>query len=246
MNSMCQNCGFDIVIDDTQVPPYAFTVECPRCRKSVTISPPAKPEPVLKSDTPAARTQMIGSPPSSAPAQPADMMQAFMSMMAAAMAGGNSSPKVTEMLSKSFAWQRKHIMICCADQNHRVTIESVLDKNRYDTNVPQTSAQAIEFMQELKIDIVLLDPQFDAARQGGIAVLRHVSSLMPKYRRRIYVVLISPQVKTLDTYMAFLNCVNLTVNTDDLESLPIILEKSVKDYNELYKPLYEATGLSPF
>src|SRR5207249_7585881 len=128
----------------------------------------------------------------------------------------------------------------------RNVIDGILDKTRYEATMPENSTQAIEVMHDLKIDIVILGPQFDAARQGGIAVLRYVSSLMPKYRRRIYVVLVSPQVKTLDTYMAFLNCVNLTVNTDDLESLPAILEKSVKDFNDLYRPMYEAAGLSAF
>src|SRR5262249_28950549 len=150
------------------------------------------------------------------------------------------------ILQKGFAWQRKHVLICCADTSQRQIIEKVLDSSTYDDILAQNSSQAIETLHDVKVDIVILDPQFDAARQGGIAVLRHVSSLMPKYRRRVYVVLVSPQVKTLDTYMAFLNCVNLTVNTEDLESLPAILEKSIRDFNELYRPIYEAAGIQPF
>ncbi|KAF0193559.1 MAG: hypothetical protein FD167_5947, partial [bacterium] len=144
-----------------------------------------------------------------------------------------------------YAWARKNMLICCADQNQRQIIEQVMGDSRYDIHAGQTAAQALEVMHDVKVDLLVLDPQFDAARQGGIAVLRHVSSLMPKYRRRVYIVLVSPQVKTLDTYMAFLNCVNLTVNTDDLESLPAILEKSLKDFNELYRPYFESGGGTP-
>jgi CheY-like chemotaxis protein len=241
MNQMCQHCGYDIHVDDTQVPPYAFTLECPRCRKTVTMSPPPKPEPSLKGDGPG-RTQVMGAPATPKGA-PADIMQTFMTMMAT-MAGGQ--PKAAEVLAKGFAWARKHVLVCSAEASQRQVIETVIDQTRYELTQAQTSAQAIEFLHDLKIDIVLLDPQFDAARQGGIAVLRHISSLMPKYRRRVYIVLISPQVKTLDTYMAFLNCVNLTVNSDDLESLSAILEKSIKDYNDLYRPYYEAGGSAAF
>ncbi|MEW6734229.1 MAG: hypothetical protein AB1489_23080 [Acidobacteriota bacterium] len=250
MNWMCQQCGFEFHIDDARVPSHAFSTECPRCRKNVTVTPPAKPEPTLRSDGTPSRTQAIGAPASSRPpaaSNPQEMMQMFMQMMAGmAGASGGSPPKITEALQKGFAWQRKQVVVCCAELGQREIIENALDKTRYETTIAQTSAQAIEIMHDLKIEIVLLDPQFDASRQGGIAVLRHISSLMPKYRRRIYVVLVSPQVKTLDTYMAFLNCVNLTVNSDDLESLQAILEKSIKDFNDLYRPMYEAAGLSHF
>lgn len=84
------------------------------------------------------------------------------------------------------------------------------------------------------------------ARTKGIAVLRHVNSLPPKYRRRTYLVLVSPQVKTLDTYMAFLNGVNLTINTTDIETINQILERSIRDFNELYRGYNTAAGLNPF
>lgn len=241
MNQMCQNCGFEVHVDDTQCPPYAFTVDCPRCRKSVTMTPAAKEAPSLKGD----RTQMISSPgggvkvPGGGGA-PADMMQTFMQMMASMAAPKSGASTV------GFSWARKHVLLCCAESSQRQLIEGSLDTTRYEMTAVATSAQAIEAMHDLKIEIILLDPQFDAARQGGIAVLRHVNSLMPKYRRRVYVVLVSPQVKTLDTYMAFLNCVNLTINSEDLESLPAILEKSVKDFNDLYRPFHEAGGSTPF
>jgi CheY-like chemotaxis protein len=248
MNQLCQHCGYDIHVDDTQVPPYAFTVDCPRCRKAVTMSPPAKPEVSLKGDGHNTRTQAMGgsaAPPAKgatgALAAP-DPAQLLMQLMTAMTAGSKAPPEAL----KAFAWARKQVLICSADPAHRNIIETNIDNARYELTVAQTSAQAIEFLHDLKIEIILLDPQFDAARQGGIAVLRHVSSLMPKYRRRVYIVLISPQVKTLDTYMAFLNCVNLTVNTEDLESISAILEKSIKDYNDLYRPYYEAGGSAPF
>jgi hypothetical protein len=251
MNCMCPQCGFNIQIEDSQVPPYPFAVDCPRCRKSVAVTPPAKPDAILRNDSavrggkqPAgAASQVAASPPPQN--NPNEMMQTFMQMMATMMAGAGS-PKATEaILQKGFVWHRKNMLICCADSTQRQIIENSLDKIKFETTSPQTSAQATEIMHDLKVDMVILDPQFDSARQGGISILRNISSLMPKYRRRMYVVLVSPQVKTLDTYMAFLNCVNLTVNTDDLESLPVILEKSIKDYNELYRPMYEAANLTP-
>jgi hypothetical protein len=182
---------------------------------------------------------------------PANLQETMMMVMQMMAAGGTVAPAATAPLQKGidpktgYVWARKNMLICCADQNQRQIIEQVMGDSRYDIHIGQSSAQALEVMHDVKVDLLVLDPQFDAARQGGIAVLRHVSSLMPKYRRRVYIVLVSPQVKTLDTYMAFLNCVNLTVNADDLESLPAILEKSLKDFNELYRPYFESGGGAP-
>ncbi len=251
MNQMCPSCGFDVHIDDSQAPPYAFTMECPRCRKSVTMSPPPKPEPTLKNDATVARTNVMGAPNAKAgmTGNLQETMMMFMQIMTGA-AGASANNPSTGLLKgidpkTGYVWTRKNMLICCADQNQRQIIEQVMGDSRYDIHAGQTAAQALEVMHDVKVDLLVLDPQFDAARQGGIAVLRHVSSLMPKYRRRVYIVLVSPQVKTLDTYMAFLNCVNLTVNTDDLESLPAILEKSLKDFNELYRPYFESGGGAP-
>ncbi|MCS6884578.1 MAG: zinc-ribbon domain-containing protein [Acidobacteriota bacterium] len=250
MNTTCPQCGFDVFIDDTQVPPYAFNIECPRCRKTITVTPPPKPQPSLRVGE-QTRTQYMGSPATSSfsssdgtatPSDPMQMMMQLMQMMMAGMGAPQSGAKDKNFMA---SWQRKRAVICCADANQRSVIEQVLGEAGVETEVAQSSGQAIEIMQDHKVDYVILDPQFDAARQGGIAVLRYVNSLMPKYRRRIYVVLVSPQVKTLDTYMAFLNCVNLTVNADDVESLPGILQKSLKDFNELYRPLYEAASMTP-
>jgi CheY-like chemotaxis protein len=184
-----------------------------------------------------------------------EMMQTFVQMMTTAISNASTanqanqanqgprlSPGKTIDSARSYAWARRQVLLCCVDPKQRQLIENALDKQRYDVTVSQTAAQAIEVMQDFKSDLVILDPQFDASRQGGIAILRHVSSLMPKYRRKIYVVLVSPQVKTLDTYMAFLNCVNLTVNTEDLDSFQAVLEKSIRDFNELYRPFQEAGG----
>lgn len=247
MNTTCPQCSFNIFIDDTQVPPYAFSIECPRCRKSVTVTPPPKAQPSLKvGDEAAARTQAIGSPAATPPAptpmsDPAQMLMQMLQMLGGQQASSGKEP-IKGLMA---AWQKKHAIICCADQNQRAVLERVLTEANLEVKSPQSSGQAIEIMHDQKIDYVILDPQFDATRQGGIAVLRYVSSLMPKYRRRVYVVLVSPQVKTLDTYMAFLNCVNLTVNSDDIETLPAILEKSLKDFNELYRPMYEAASMTP-
>jgi CheY-like chemotaxis protein len=151
------------------------------------------------------------------------------------------------LLQAGFDWAGKHLHICVAEPSLQEIVEKVLNPTKVEVTVTHTAAQAIDNLQHhLKSDIVLLDPQFDNYHHGGIALLRHFNSFSPQFRRRTFVVLLSPQIETMDTYMAFLNCVNLTFNTKELKSFPTIIEKSINDFNKFYRSFYEAGGSSPF
>ncbi len=57
--------------------------------------------------------------------------------------------------------------------------------------------------------------------------------------------LVSADVRTLDTPAAFVRSVNLTISSADIERLPHVLERSLRDFNELYQPLNQALGTPP-
>jgi hypothetical protein len=90
-------------------------------------------------------------------------------------------------------------------------------------------------MRENLMDVVLLDPRFDPAEQGPIFVAREVNILRPGQRRRLFFVLLSPTLRTMDSHTAFLNNVNAIINTNELEELPKIIEHRVREFNEFYK-----------
>jgi len=50
---------------------------------------------------------------------------------------------------------------------------------------------------------------------------------------------------TLDAHAAFLNNVNLIVNTEDIENMTPALERALRDYNDVHRSYNETLGLSP-
>jgi PleD family two-component response regulator len=144
------------------------------------------------------------------------------------------------------AWARRGILLCHNDENVRAKMRAALDEARFDLHIADTAVDALQQLRETKDDIIVLDPQFDQAKQGGVGMLQHVNGLTPTYRRRMYLVLVSPQLKTLDTYLAFVNGANLTVNTEDIGQFQQILERSMRDFNEIYHPFNQAAGLAAF
>lgn len=233
MNVTCTQCHMKIGIEDSKVPNTPFSIKCPRCRETITVQPPQKEEPTLPSRS---RPQIPGGG-EGAPAG-SDAM-ALLSELFSKM-----SPRAAADLPG--AWARRNILLCHNDEAVRTKVRETLDESRYDLHVADTAVDAMAQLRETKDDIIVLDPQFDQGRQGGVGMLQHVNGLTPNNRRRMYLVLVSPQLKTLDTYLAFINGVNLTVNTEDIGQLDLILERSIRDFNEAYHPFNTAAGLTAF
>jgi hypothetical protein len=75
-------------------------------------------------------------------------------------------------------------------------------------------------------------------------VIREINVLRPAQRRRLFFVLLSPSLRTMDAHAAFLSNVNTVVNLTDIEELPRILEVALREFNELYRDFYTASGLT--
>jgi PleD family two-component response regulator len=142
-------------------------------------------------------------------------------------------------------WQRRRVLLCLDDAQMRETLRAAMEPSHYELFSADFAPEAIEILHESRAEVIVLSPAFDAEHQGGAAMMHYVNSLTPQVRRRTYVVLISPQLRTLDTYLAFANGVNLTVHPEDVLSFQSIFERSLRDFNELYRPLNQSSALAP-
>lgn len=232
MNATCPQCGMGLSFDTGRLPTEPFNVLCPRCRQSVTVMPPPKEEPRL----PGSPEPQAGS---GSPAQ-GDVLRNLGDLLASALK--QNQPQRTE-LDK---WQRRRILLCVEDHGLRERLRARLDPARYEVFTAESASEASELVTDSRSEVIVLSPGFDAEHQGGGAMMLQVSRLTTQARRRTFVVLVSPQLRTLDTYLAFANGVNLTIHPEDVDSFPSIFERSVRDFNELYRPFHLASGLEPF
>jgi hypothetical protein len=223
-----------LTFDDERLPTEPFNVLCPRCRQTVTIMPPPKEEPRLPGTT-----GILDAKPESGVLQ-SDPLRQLADLL---LAGVKQSPPQTSQLPK---WQRRGVLICLDDAPLREGIRAALDTTRYEIFSADFAPEAIEILHESRAEVIVLSPSFDADHQGGGAMMQYINSLTPQVRRRTYVVLISLQLRTLDTYLAFANGVNLTVHPEDVHTFQSIFERSLRDYNELYRPLNQASAMAPF
>jgi CheY-like chemotaxis protein len=144
-----------------------------------------------------------------------------------------------------FNWDRKRVLVCVTP-SYRETIASTLAESGYQVYVAEDAIQAIDRMREERIEVVVLATDFDPEEQGIALVTNEVSALRPTERRRLIFVQLSETVRTGDSHAAFVNNVNAVLHPADVMQLPQLLDRTMRDLNELYKNFNLATAVTSF
>ena len=247
---VCQKCSTRLQIDDEKSPPRPFNVRCPKCNNTIS-SGPASPA------TEQSALAVGGSPATEHPRFEQSTARAYAPSATVSPANGTASGDETlrmlvDMLSKDAkaenpmarpSWDKRKALVC-ASEPYREAVARKLSDSGFEVFVAEETRQAVETMRANKMDVVVLEPQFDAAEQGMAFVIREINVLRPPQRRRLFFVLLSPSMRTMDAHAAFLSNVNAVVNVTDIEELPRILEVALREFNELYRDFYAASGLT--
>jgi PleD family two-component response regulator len=137
----------------------------------------------------------------------------------------------------------RRVLLCLGERKEEVA--KVLTGAGYRVYIAQTPAQANERLREGKTEIVLFSPDF-AAEFGGAAILQQKANAMySAERRRLFLASLEDGGTTMNAHDAFLRNLNLIVNTSDIPQLPLILNRALLDFNDLYHYLNRGLGLEP-
>jgi len=251
----CTHCPCRFRIDEAKVPSGSFTVSCPKCQTVVTATgtTQASDQSALGVGNSPSTTRGRSVTPAPAPlfrltpegveenhsAGPSGANE-----LAAALIGLLKTEKSMNKSLSRPAWDRRRVLVC-VEQKHRELIARGLTERNYDVFVAEDTEQAVERMRESQVDVVILDSDFDAGEQGAAFVTREVQVLRPADRRRIFFVSLSSSKRTMDVHASFLSSCNLVVNFTELADLPEILDRSLREFNELYKDFNTALNLAP-
>lgn len=249
---VCQKCSTRLQIDEEKSPQRPFNVRCPKCNNTVSCGPanPATEQSALAvGGSPATEhprfepsTARAYAPPATvSPTNGTASNDETLRMLVDLLSKGSSNNTENPMARPS--WDKRKALVCTSDP-YREPVARKLSDSGYQVFVAEDTRQAVETMRANKMDVVLLEPQFDPAEQGSVFVIREINVLRPPQRRRLFFVLLSPSMRTMDAHAAFLSNVNAVVNITELEELPRILEVALREFNELYRDFYAASGLT--
>ena len=246
---VCQKCDSRLQVDEAKVPSRPFVIRCPKCNSSVnsdlpsatleqTVSAsPSTYDPSFEQPNPAPLFELQEQAQEPPPVVSADRL-------AELLAGLINQPAMTgrNLPYDRPAWDPRKALVCVPEE-HRETVARGLAANGYKVFVAEDARQAVDRMRENLLDIVLLDPRFDPVEQGPVFITREVNILRPAQRRRLFFVLLSPSLRTMDAHTAFLNNVNAIINVSEIAELPSLIERRVREYNELYKDFNKTLGV---
>jgi predicted Zn finger-like uncharacterized protein len=258
---VCSQCTTRLQLDDAKIPSRPFTVRCPKCQSIIHGQPSAttngQQSALSVGDTPALENQRFN-PPMAAPvfkpdesANGKDDVQAysnapsdqneFARLLAELLQTGTAAGK--QRNSARLRWEQRRVLVCVTPQRREAIARALVDDN-YQVYIAENTSQAIERMREDKMHVIILEAEFDAIEQGAAFVTNEINALRPAERRRVVFVHLSPTVRTLDTHAAFVHNVNLVVNVGDIERLPQVLERTLRDFNDLYSDFNAALNIA--
>jgi predicted Zn finger-like uncharacterized protein len=256
----CPQCETRLQLDEAKTPTGPFVVRCPKCQTNLNVQPngevstaskpdrptdaadaPRIPVPAFERPVKAPRFELRDNESTAATTQAATSLNDIARLLAETL-NHSTGPTITSR--KRPAWDRRKVLVC-ASPAYRNAIAESLATNEYEVFVAENMVQGLGRMREERMDVVVLDANFDPLEQGVAFITREVRLLRPSERRRLFLVHIASGVRTMDLHAAFLHNVNLVVNPSDVEQLPEALEVSIQHYNDLYRPFNRALDIAP-
>ncbi len=254
----CPQCSARLQLETNKLLARPFSIKCPKCQALVPVTPPeihtgelsatgaatTLPPAPLGVTRPSLDENKLPKIPAELPSSPGaletNLIKALSSLLSSSLTQATASSNIEQT-------RQRRMLLCLGSDEEISKVRSTLQGHEYELIVANSSEQAIELLQlSNQVDIVLLDPAFEEDHQGSQAILRFINSLNPAHRRRLFLVMISPTYKTLDTQTAFINNVNLLINSAEITMLPLTLKKGIREFNLLYRSFNEASGLHPF
>jgi predicted Zn finger-like uncharacterized protein len=236
----CDNCSVSLQLDDSKVPSGNFTVRCPRCQNLIRVQPGMKGKgsstvQQLEANAPAPAVK-DGAQDFSAKESEFQINNAMRALLSALQ----KDNKAVEADDTSDERPRR-VLLCLGQK--RDMIAKILVNSGYKVYLAQTPAQANERMREGKTEILIFSPDF-AAEFGGAAILQQkLNAMYSSERRRLFLVSVEDGGTTLNAHEAFIRNINLIVNSNDIEKLPLIMSRALRDFNELYHYFNMANGV---
>ncbi|KQC09373.1 MAG: hypothetical protein APR62_02585 [Smithella sp. SDB] len=125
-------------------------------------------------------------------------------------------------------------MVCVSDSVIREKISDALKTIDFNVTEPAKIKEALKNLSFHTFNLVVVDENFDAGPDGTNQILKYLESLSMAIRRKIFVVLVSANLATMD-YMYTLNkSVNLIINKEDIAEIGLIFKKEIEENEYFY------------
>jgi predicted Zn finger-like uncharacterized protein len=235
----CDNCSVSLQLDEAKIPTGAFSVRCPRCQNLLRVKKDASGRGLSTVDQLAASQAAAAQGDTAGfAARESDVQinSALRSLMTALQTDTGATAQEDQQ-------KPRRILLCLGE--HADKTARLLAAAGYKVYVAETPAQANERLRDGKTELLIFSPDFSPDLGGAAVIQQKANAMYSSERRRLFLISLEDGGTTMNAHDAFLRNLNLIVNTNDLEQLPLILERALGDYNDLYGYFNRAAGAQP-
>lgn len=236
MKVTCDSCQKVINVPDEKLPVgKPVTFPCPSCKEKITVTRMAESEGV----------HIPGVPETTPHGSPLDETQNIQIPGAFAASPADIAKMLDAVESEMDILEEGTLRALVADTDDIDRITPVLRKLGYAVTNVKTHEEALKKLQFNFYSIVLINERFAGSDLHSNELLAHVAQMNMDTRRKMFVLLLGKNFKTLDNMTAFLNSVNMVMNTSDFSNFELILRKAMKENDAFYavfKKLMVETG----
>jgi DNA-binding NtrC family response regulator len=136
----------------------------------------------------------------------------------------------------------RRVLLCLGEKRDEVA--KMLAASGYKVYVAQNPAQANERLRDGKTEILIFSPDFEKENGGAAVIQQRANAMYSSERRRLFLISLEDQGTTMNAHEAFMRNLNLIVNNNDIKQLPLILNRALSDYNDLYLNFNKASGMA--
>ncbi len=226
----CDSCSVSLQLDEAKIPNGKFTVRCPRCQNLLRAEKGANGQlhsTVQQLAANQAAPAASGSDQFAARESEFQINNALRSLLTALQhekKGFDSSDDPNE--------KPRRVLLCLGQKCEQVS--KLLTEAGYKVYIAQTPAQANERLRDGKTGVLIFSPDFAAEFGGAATIVQKANAMYSSERRRVYLVSLEDDGTTMNAHDAFVRNLNLIVNTADVPQLPLILNRALQDFNDLY------------
>ena len=125
-------------------------------------------------------------------------------------------------------------LICVTDDAIREKITEDLKIRDFFITEVKTTKEAVKKMRFHVYTLLVLDENFDATNPDSNDLIRYLANFSMATRRRMFVVLISSRLRTLDKMAALSRSVNMIIGTQSLKDFITLITNGMAENEGFY------------
>ncbi len=235
MNLTCSDCGHVFQIDKAKIPSQTFNVKCPNCKKvfQVSVHADAAKSPEKATNGSGSWEHLKPEVEAAVKKQLEDVRRDILLSVASLVGHPSQAPQIN-----AAGFSEKRALVCEPDTAQAQQILFVLQRLGYAVQISSHMTEALSRLEIGFYDVITTNLVFPDDPEGGYKILSKLNGRKTADRRKMFVVVISEQIRTLPPQAAFFQGVNISVQKSELQNFERLFQEGLHHFSELYGTFY--------